>query len=202
MYKTKIKFTKNELRRQKEALGRFIRFLPVLQLKKQQLQFEIARIDQRIEEKEREIEAIYHRLEPWIDVFAEEVDIEQFLDIKDVNIEKGNIAGIDISVFKEVIFEEKEYDYMVTPLWIDEAIEACKTIMSLEVELSVLREQRQVLAEELRITTQRVNLFEKVKIPETKENIRRINIYLGDLQTAEVVRGKIAKAKIYQARNQ
>jgi V/A-type H+-transporting ATPase subunit D len=41
-----------------------------------------------------------------------------------------------------------------------------------------------------------VNLFEKVKIPETKENIRMIRIYLGDQQTAAVVRGKIAKAAI------
>ena len=39
-------------------------------------------------------------------------------------------------------------------------------------------------------------LFEKVKIPEARENIRRIQIYLGDQQTAAVVRGKIAKRKI------
>ncbi|NQT28218.1 MAG: hypothetical protein HQ570_01315, partial [Candidatus Omnitrophica bacterium] len=39
-------------------------------------------------------------------------------------------------------------------------------------------------------------LFEKVKIPEARETIRVIQIHLGELQTAEVVRGKIAKAKI------
>jgi V/A-type H+-transporting ATPase subunit D len=53
-----------------------------------------------------------------------------------------------------------------------------------------------VLREELRITIQRINLFEKVKIPEARENIRVIRIYLGDIQTAEVVRGKISKRKI------
>jgi V/A-type H+-transporting ATPase subunit D len=47
----------------------------------------------------------------------------------------------------------------------------------------------------LRIVTQRVNLFEKVKIPESKENIRRINIYIGDQQTNSVGRSKIAKKK-------
>jgi V/A-type H+-transporting ATPase subunit D len=60
----------------------------------------------------------------------------------------------------------------------------------------VLQEQTRLLREELRITTQRVNLFEKVKIPETKTNIRIIQIHLGDQQTAAVVRGKIAKNKI------
>ena len=40
-----------------------------------------------------------------------------------------------------------------------------------------------------------VNLFEKVKIPEAKENIRIIRIFMGDQQTAAVARSKIAKGK-------
>jgi len=38
----KIKLTKTELKAQGDALKRFERFLPMLQLKKQQLQVEIA----------------------------------------------------------------------------------------------------------------------------------------------------------------
>ncbi|MFW5828517.1 MAG: V-type ATP synthase subunit D, partial [Alkalispirochaeta sp.] len=34
---------------------------------------------------------------------------------------------------------------------------------------------------------------------ETKENIRMIRIYLGDQQTAAVVRGKIAKRNLVKA---
>ena len=49
---------------------------------------------------------------------------------------------------------------------------------------------------ELRTTTQRVNLFEKVKIPETKRNIKKISVYLGDQQVAAVVRGKISKKNL------
>ena len=52
------------------------------------------------------------------------------------------------------------------------------------------------MKEHIRITNQIVNLFEKIKIPQAKENIRVIQIYLGELQTAEVVRGKIAKGKL------
>jgi V/A-type H+/Na+-transporting ATPase subunit D len=60
----------------------------------------------------------------------------------------------------------------------------------------VMQKKQALLAEELSITTQRVNLFEKIKIPESRENIRKINIVLGDMQTAAVVTGKIAKHKI------
>ena len=37
----KIKLTKNELKTQRDALARFNRYLPTLQLKKQQLQMKI-----------------------------------------------------------------------------------------------------------------------------------------------------------------
>jgi len=60
----------------------------------------------------------------------------------------------------------------------------------------VLDEQVRLLQEELHATSQRVNLFEKVKIPETEENIRKISIYLADQQVNAVVRSKISKRKI------
>ncbi len=55
--------------------------------------------------------------------------------------------------------------------------------------------QYELLSKELRTTSQRVNLFEKVKIPESKDNIRKINIFLGDQQTSGVARSKLAKGK-------
>ena len=63
------------------------------------------------------------------------------------------------------------------------------------MEHEILAEQERLIAEELRTTSQRVNLFEKVKIPECKENIRVIKIFLGDEQTAAVARGKLAKKR-------
>jgi V/A-type H+-transporting ATPase subunit D len=76
------------------------------------------------------------------------------------------------------------------------AIEEVKELASLDARINLLTKQADLLGEELRITSQRVNLFEKVKIPETRDNIRIIQIYLGDEQTAAVVRGKIAKKKL------
>lgn len=192
----KIKLTKNELRKQKEALKMFVRYLPTLQLKKQQLQTEIGKINRMLTELDKKTEDLLANVTRWIDVFAEEVGIEEFFKISRVVTETGNIAGIDIPVYGDVEFEEKEYDLMKTPLWVDEGIEACKEYIRLQAKKLVVQKQQEILQEELRITSQRVNLFEKVKIPETREHIRVIRIALGDLQTAEVVRGKIAKKKL------
>ncbi|MHB8054839.1 MAG: V-type ATP synthase subunit D, partial [Candidatus Aminicenantales bacterium] len=84
------------------------------------------------------------------------------------------------------------------PLWLDAAVEEVKKMLLLNLEDQVLEEQVELLASELRTTSQRVNLFEKVKIPEALENIRKIRISLGDQQVAQVVRGKIAKRKVVE----
>ena len=73
-----------------------------------------------------------------------------------------------------------------------------REIARLDALEKTLRRQVELLEQELRSTAQRVNLFEKVKIPEAKENIRVIGIYLGDQQTSAVVRGKIAKKKLQE----
>ncbi|MEE8359965.1 MAG: V-type ATP synthase subunit D [Candidatus Omnitrophota bacterium] len=192
----KIKNTKNELKRQKEDLKRFTRYLPTLLLKKQQLQKEILRIAHVLEEIETTIaqkrEAIYE----WVDVFSEKTKIKDLISVDKIMTSTGNIAGIDIPIFEKVEFKEVSYDLAAAPLWIDYGIEAVKELDILKARHKVSKRQLEIIREELRITTQRVSLFEKIKIPEARENIRKIRIFLGDLQTAAVVTGKIAKRKI------
>lgn len=192
----KIKYTKNELKKQKDELKRFKRFLPTLVLKKQQLQIEIQKIQKAKRDKEKELNELKREIDNWIAVYSEDLGLDQLITIQRIDMESGNITGIDIPILKEIIFKEIRYDLLKMPLWVDLGTEALKKIIYLNKELEILDEQIKRLSEELRITTQRVNLFEKVKIPEAIENIRKIMIYLGDQQTAAVVCGKIAKKKL------
>ena len=116
------------------------------------------------------------------------------------NIKKGtgNIAGVSIPIYEGADFSRGDYDLYETPLWIDLAADRMEKALSLDLEASVLDEQVRLLSQELRTTSQRVNLFEKVKIPEAKANIKKISVYLGDQQVSEVVRSKISKKKIDQ----
>ena len=192
----KIRLTKNELKKQKDDLARFNRYLPTLQLKKQQLQIEIRKVEVQQRERRDRLSGIAGNLTKWVEVFGQELGLENLIHVDSLRWEMGNIAGIDIPLFLGLDFHEQEYDVFLIPLWVDTALERLKDILRLEAELSLLNEQVRRLGEELRITTQRVNLFEKVKIPEAAANIRKIQIYLGDQQTAAVVRGKIAKRKL------
>ena len=113
-----------------------------------------------------------------------------------------NIAGIAIPTFDRVEFEPADWDLFDTEWYVDDAVQALKDAVSLREAYKVLEEQHRLLSAELRSTSQRVNLFEKVKIPECKENIRRIRIMLGDLDTSAVARSKIAKKKSQEAAEQ
>ena len=199
-----IKLTKNELKKQKDNLKQFQRYLPTLQLKKQQLQSVIMKIRQEMEEKESERIQKIGDLDDWIAVFAENglfeesKRLDQLVQPDRVIIKDDNIAGVTIPTFEELTFKDINYDVDEYPLWVDTAVFKLREIARLDALVSTLKKQTELLEAELRTTSQRVNLFEKVKIPEAKENIRVIQVYLGDQQTAAVVRGKISKKKLVE----
>ena len=197
----KIKLTKGELKRQRDALKQYQRYLPTLQLKKQQLQIEILRQSIILESREHAEVTKRTAMEAWAGLLATDagLNLSGFLNPKAVVLGQRNIAGVDLPVFERVEFLLAEYDLFITPLWVDAAIEALREVVSLRKEIEILKKQITILRQELRITTQRVNLFEKVKIPEAQEAIRLIKIYLGDQMANAVGRSKIAKRKIEQA---
>lgn len=196
-----VKLTKNDLKRQKDQLRQFERYLPTLQLKKQQLQMVIMKSAAELEKREKEYFSMIDGLDDWVAVFAENTAFDDKKKIENLVIPDRvvcvveNIAGVFVPVFKELTFREIVYDVADYPLWVDEALVRMREISRCNALLKTLRNQVELLNRELRLTSQRVNLFEKVKIPEAKENIRKIEIYLGDQQTSAVVRGKIAKKK-------
>ena len=199
-----IKLTKNELKKQKDNLKQFQRYLPTLQLKKQQLQSVIMKIRQELEQREAERVQMIGDLDDWVAVFAEnkifdeELKLDKLVQPDKVIVKEDNIAGVKIPTFEELTFKDINYNVDDYPLWVDTAVFKLREIARLDALVSTLRKQVQLLEAELRTTSQRVNLFEKVKIPEAKENIRVIQVYLGDQQTAAVVRGKISKKKLVE----
>lgn len=193
----KIKFTKGELKRQRDALRQYLRYLPTLQLKKQQLQMEIVRQVSLLDEKRRLGAHKVQSIENWSGLLSEPgIKIRDWIKVSEVIMDSRNIAGVDLPLLQDVHFPSAEYDLFLTPIWLDSAIESLRGIIVLRKEIEVIEKGIAILRQELRITTQRVNLFEKVKIPEAEEAIRLIKIYLGDQMANAVGRSKIAKRKI------
>jgi len=196
----KVKLTKGELKKQRDSLKQYERYLPTLQLKKQQLQAEILHQYALLSEKKTLLEKKRNAALVWAGLLAEgnSIQKEWFIPEKTVASVR-NIAGVDLPVFSEMIFAQPDYDLFLTPLWVDNGLEAIRAIVALEAEIAIIERGIEGLKRELRITTQRVNLFEKIKIPEAEEAIRVIKVYIGDQMANAVGRSKIAKRKIEQA---
>lgn len=197
-----VKLTKNEQKKQKDQLKQFQRYLPTLQLKKSQLQSVIREVEAEMEELRRKQEDAIRGLDSWIAVYGEneifpsEKSIDTLIKVKEIKKTYSNVTGVTVPIFDSLTFEDIRYSLDEYPLWVDGAIFSLCDIAKYDALIATLKEEVMLLEKELRVTTQRVNLFEKVKIPEAKENIRVIGIYLQDQQTQAVVRGKIAKRKL------
>ena len=194
---SKIKLSKSELKKQRDGLKQYLHYLPTLQLKKQQLQMKILEARGKIEKKSAVLRKREEQMERWVGLLADgDINLKRWITPAQIIVDSLNVAGASIPVLKEARFDEPEYDFYATPFWVDRAIIELKVVMTILVEMDIIQRQIVILERELRITTQRVNLFEKVKIPECRENIRRIGIYLGDQQANAVGVSKVAKRKV------
>lgn len=191
----KVKYTKNELKKQRDDLERYQRFLPTLQLKKRQLQSEVMSLKSELKRKTEELDEALTELESWQKLFSERMNIADYLRVERIETAKANVVGVSVPELEEIVFDRTRPDYFSDPMWLDDGLDMLERLMRLKVELNIMRERLELVEAELLVTTQRVNLFEKVKVPETQDNIRRIRIFLGDQQTAAVARAKLAKSK-------
>jgi V/A-type H+-transporting ATPase subunit D len=196
----KLKYNKTALKVQRDALVKYQKFIPILQLKKMQLQIVIRQTEPLIQEKRRLLAEVGESIRAWAHYLTDKtLDIDDFLVVERIRTLTDNIAGVDVPEFEGVDFKQTPYSLFATPAWLDVAVAALQRLITLREELRVLLQKETLIREELRTTTQRCNLFEKKLIPEIKENIRRIRIFLGDEETASVGRAKLAKAKIQES---
>jgi len=192
----KIKFTQGELKRQRDLLKQYERFLPTLQLKKQQLQLELNNQILALEMYQSQRDQMTQEIIAWMGLLAEsKIVMNEIVIPRQVFMTSRNIAGVDIPVFDKVEFAPIEYDLFSTPLWLDRATKLFMDYIALLFQVDALQQGAELLKRELLITTQRVNLFEKIKIPETQENIRLIKIYIGDQLAASIGRSKLVKRR-------
>ena len=126
---------------------------------------------------------------------AYDIDLCGLVSIDSVVIEEENLVGARLPVAREVRFKTAPYSMLAKPFWVDFLVERLQQMATLRVHLQVRRERVRRLHQQVRRITQRVNLFEKVLIPDAKENIKRIQIGLGEQERSAVVRSKIAKRK-------
>jgi V/A-type H+-transporting ATPase subunit D len=196
----RLSLTRLDLKRQRERLSRFERFLPALRLRQQQLQLAMVNTDTPLRQARERLGAAHARFDAYRAVLADRAGLDVVAAARptEIRTRSANVAGVVVPVLDEVGFADVAYSLFGTPPWVDRALEDLRAVHREEAAVQVLEEAHRRLQQELVRVLQRVNLFEKVKIPEARHAIHRIRVHLGDEMAAAVGRAKIAKGRIAQ----
>ncbi|WP_303315761.1 V-type ATP synthase subunit D [Flavivirga abyssicola] len=192
----KILMNKNSLAALKTELKEYNTALPVFEMKEQQLKEAVQAIEHGIERLKKTIEHTNEETRKWVAVMAEDtIDLSDIAKIKSIITEKREIAGVTIQIFSNMAFEATEIDFFATPLWVDAAMEVVREQKINRTLLEIEEENIALLREELAEARRMKNALKEVFIPDTIENIRKIEIYLGDVERLAIGCAKLVKKK-------
>ena len=192
----KLALNKSTLNREAKKLRAYRQFVPALDLKRKQLMAARVSVRQQLSEQQAELDAVrafVRRELPMI--AAQEVDLNSLVQLKKVEVVYTNLVGLQLPFVGEFEVEIQQYSKLASPIWFDLWLEKLQSALRLQVEMRVAMRRLALLESGLQKTTQRLNLFDKVLIPQAEKNIRKIRIALSDAERAGVVRAKIAKGK-------
>lgn len=192
----KVRLSKSALQVQRTQLQLYQRLLPSLDMKRRQLtlEHERARADyERARHAVKELEENIGRELPML--ASDDLDLSGLVRLKTCLLGEENVAGLRLPVLRGIEVEVADYSMLARPAWIDQLVVRLKMAAEQRMRLDVASRRVELLGKSMRQITQRVNLFERILIPDAKSNIRRIRIFLGDLERDSVVRSKLAKSR-------
>lgn len=166
--------------------------LPVLMRKETALRQVIAKQKPLYKELEKKYQAERQRLEGFENVWN---DLPSILKVAQIETEHHNIAGSKVKRLVKVHFEELKLNPIYEPAWMPAALEALQNLITVKLKLSFLEEEINDLETARKKTTQKVNLYEKVQIPDFEEGIRKVKRFLEDKENISTAAKKIAKNK-------
>ncbi len=191
-----LSLNKSSLQQQRGKLGLFERFLPSLDLKRQQLTAEYKKSMQILAEAEQGAGKASRALTGLLPILGSAtMKLSGLVRIRRIDIGEEDVLGVRLPALKSVEFVTAKYSLLATPFWIDDLVTCLKEVATYRIRLHVYRERAARMHSAVRRITQRVNLFDKVLIPNAKRDIARIQIFLSDVARAAVVTSKIAKGK-------
>lgn len=192
----RLKLSKAALQQELTKLKLYEKLLPSLELKRRQLTIELEKARREYAETRADVERLEARVGAELPMLANpEIDLKGLVKMTAFDLGQENVVGVRLPVLKEVECQVAEYSPLAKPAWVDALADRLGDAAEARTRIQVAAQRVRVLARAERRITQRVNLFEKILIPRTRNNIERIQIWLGDMARAAVVQAKLAKSR-------
>lgn len=192
----RLQLNKSSLAREQASLASYERFLPSLDLKRQQLMGERARARAELAQLEHEVAELAAQVGRDVPMLGnDKISLEGLVRLRDYTLATENVVGSKLPVLETIDVEVRPYSTFAKPHWVDSVVHLLHDMLEARLRLSIAKQRLALIEKAVDTVTQRVNLFDKVLIPNAKQNIKRIRLYLSDEEMQAVVRSKLSKRK-------
>ncbi len=185
-----LTYTKSAIQDYRKNLKVRQKALPVLLRKETALRQVISNLKPHIEGLEKQFEAELKRLDRFETVWN---DMPSLVRVESVELVSENIAGTRVKNLEAVHFKSLSINPLFEPAWLPASIEALQKFIELKLELRYTKLKLTELESARKKTTQKVNLYEKVQIPEYEGAILKVKRFLEDKENIATAAKKIAK---------
>lgn len=188
----KFQYNKTALQNLRRQLSIREKALPTLKSKEAALRLEVRKITAEIDLLKEEYALLVKENQNYNGFW---IEFPQIVRIKKINSELKNIAGVKVSILSNIDFDIENVSLFNMPSWIRLAISMFERLMTIQVKIEMTQARLNALAYARKKTTQKVNLYEKVQIPEYKQAIIKIKRYMEDEDNLSKSSQKIVKER-------
>ncbi len=189
----KFQYNKTSLQSLNKQLNIRLRALPTLKNKEAALRFEVKKAKDKAVELQKQLQNLVKTNADSAGLWNEfNFDL---ISLADAELSTIKIAGVKIPTLKKVVFHEKEYSLFENPKWFSRGVIVVKKMTEIQTENRFYLKKVELLDHARRRTTQKVNLYEKVQIPDYQNAILKIKRFLEDEENLSKSSQKIIKKR-------
>src|SRR6266496_4119502 len=174
----KFQYNKISLQEMQKQLNVRLNALPVLKYKEAILRTEAEKAKKKMHELEQNIVNKIKQYE-YMNMMWQEFP-KDVISISEIKTNRKNIAGVKTPQLENVAFELKPLCLFNQPLWISDGITLLKELVRLSIEKELLSMRTVLLDAARKKTTQKVNLYEKVQVPDYLDAISKIKKFINE----------------------
>lgn len=169
-----------------------VRALPVLKAKETALRIEVSKSQALLATLEALADKLKRANEHFIELWAEYPGL---LHIEEIIFSQRSVAGVKLNVLSDIRFRVLKAGLFHQRAWVVKGTEILKEMLKLRIEIDLVRKNTEILQQARKKATQKVNLYEKVQIPQYAEAIRHIRSFLDDRENISRAAQKIVKQR-------
>lgn len=188
----KFHYNKTTIQQFKRQLAIRQKALPILKNKETALRLEVVKLTKELEQIREERKQLNVRLEHY---HAFWVEFPEILLMDKVEMFSKKVIGVKVPEIKSIAFKIADVSWWNMPAWVPDGVALMKEAIALNLKTDMLLEQIAILDLARKKSTQKVNLYEKVQIPEYEDAILKIKRFLEDKENISKAAQKIVKKR-------